>query len=812
VKFSLVVPAYNVEAFIDRCLDSILAQSFEDYEIVVVDDGSTDRTNAILRRRAEQNSKIRLFTQVRKGQGAARNFAVTIARGDWIWFVDSDDWIAPASLGRIAALTDRFDPEVIVVNFERVFDSGEKQPSVPPASGLSGGLVEPARDETTFSSLSCWVTPPWRLVARRDILIEHNVKFAEGLFYEDHPFAIRLMLSVKRVFVHLPVSYSYFQRDSSTTRLNDKKAFDFIAVRRTCIEMFKQFGAYERFPNLVSSYIAPVDFYNAHVSEPNRRGFLQALSKELTAQEEAFARAHGGPSVGRFLDEVRQGRAGQRLQTTVIDGPAADWVATRWKRAEHRLRRLREQAWRLTGPGRKAAKERKKLRRLVQSADQAGFLKVGRGARIERIDVDVRVNPQRRPYVIVGDESHVGGRYVFERGLGQISIGARSSIGGGCLFVCTQPEGIRVGDNAMLSWDVTVIDTDAHSLDPSLRQEDAYDWKCGLDVGRQGVFKDWSGVSSKPIVIEDGAWVGFGAVIMKGVTIGKGAVVGARSVVTRDVAPYNVVAGNPARFVRLVPRQKWSWEDIVHALQGDPTMADALENAYLNPDFKAALRRYRESEEFRDTAALAREFAPRARRMLEVGAGAGFAAVAFALEGFEVTALEPSDDPLVGAQAIGKMIGEGERIDATVADRVRIVHGAIETTALEGGFDLVLCRQVAHHFSDPVHALERIRKLVTPTAVVLLVREHVIFDEEDRARFLENHLTHRYCNNERGYSADQYQAMARRAGFEVARVLKFADSPINYYPRTFDAITRISERDVPGRPYTFVLKLPEAAA
>jgi glycosyltransferase involved in cell wall biosynthesis/acetyltransferase-like isoleucine patch superfamily enzyme len=176
----------------------------------------------------------------------------------------------------------------------------------------------------------------------------------------------------------------------------------------------------------------------------------------------------------------------------------------------------------------------------------------GPRTRLEHIAVDVRVDPQPRPYVLIGMESQVSGTFVFERGLGQITIGDRSSIGGGSLLVCTQDAGIHIGSNVMLSWDVTVIDSNSHSIDPKIRLNDAFDWLAGVEVGRMGHFKDWSCVKSAPVHIHDGAWIGFGSSIMKGVTIGKGAVVASNSVVTKDVPAGAIVAGNPARVVSYV--------------------------------------------------------------------------------------------------------------------------------------------------------------------------------------------------------------------------------------------------------------------
>jgi galactoside O-acetyltransferase len=102
--------------------------------------------------------------------------------------------------------------------------------------------------------------------------------------------------------------------------------------------------------------------------------------------------------------------------------------------------------------------------------------------------------------------------------------------------------GIAIGDDVIISWSVTIVDHDSHSLLWDRRRNDVADWMRGE--------KRWDGITIKPVSIRDKAWIGFGAVILKGVTVGEGAVIGAHSVVTHDVAPYTVVAGNPARVIR----------------------------------------------------------------------------------------------------------------------------------------------------------------------------------------------------------------------------------------------------------------------
>jgi acetyltransferase-like isoleucine patch superfamily enzyme len=178
------------------------------------------------------------------------------------------------------------------------------------------------------------------------------------------------------------------------------------------------------------------------------------------------------------------------------------------------------------------------------------YYTLGENSLVEAINVQVRNTTERRPFVVIGKSSYISGSYVFERGIGQITIGDQTFIGSGSLFVCAQQQGISIGNHVLISWGCTFSDTNAHSLDAGVRRHDVVDWLRSAREGNTGTYKNWEGVKSAPIVVENDAWLGFGAVVLKGVTIGAGAVVGAQSVVTRDVAPNTVVAGNPARLLK----------------------------------------------------------------------------------------------------------------------------------------------------------------------------------------------------------------------------------------------------------------------
>jgi galactoside O-acetyltransferase len=136
-------------------------------------------------------------------------------------------------------------------------------------------------------------------------------------------------------------------------------------------------------------------------------------------------------------------------------------------------------------------------------------------------------------------DSIVHARIDFDSAQGSVTVGDRTYIGASHIVCHTK---VALGDDVMISWGVTIVDHDSHALNAAARRDDVLLWAQGR--------KSWAGVKISPVNIGSRAWIGFGATILKGVTVGEGAVIGAKSVVTRDVPPYCVVAGNPARVVR----------------------------------------------------------------------------------------------------------------------------------------------------------------------------------------------------------------------------------------------------------------------
>lgn len=139
----------------------------------------------------------------------------------------------------------------------------------------------------------------------------------------------------------------------------------------------------------------------------------------------------------------------------------------------------------------------------------------------------------------IGERTIIEGNIIFDREGSSARIGNRVFIGASNL-ICA--DGIEIGDDVLVSWGCTIVDHNSHAIAWDERKNDVENWFHGK--------KDWQHIKTAPIRIADKAWLGFNVIVLKGVTIGEGAIIAAGSVVTKDVPPYTIAAGNPAKVIR----------------------------------------------------------------------------------------------------------------------------------------------------------------------------------------------------------------------------------------------------------------------
>lgn len=230
-KVSLIVPVYNGERYIDDCMRSVLGQTYPSVEVVVVDDGSTDRTACVLEKYAH-NPKVRIVKRANGGLSAARNSGVAAATGDWVVFVDVDDTIHPELIERMLAVPGRDSCDVLIYDWRNVSPS-EKDEFVPYGEDVEVVHFESAFDYYMNNALS---VSACRSLYKISVVAHH--KFFEGVRYEDFDFTMRLLRKLKRG-VHVKwAAYNYVQTVGSIIRspASFEKFRDMVAVLRHVAE------------------------------------------------------------------------------------------------------------------------------------------------------------------------------------------------------------------------------------------------------------------------------------------------------------------------------------------------------------------------------------------------------------------------------------------------------------------------------------------------------------------------------------------------------------------------------------------------
>lgn len=180
---SVIVPVYNVEPYLARCLDSVLAQTEKDLEVVCVNDGSTDGSPAILMRYAAADARVRVVAQENRGLSGARNSGLDVARGRYVMFVDSDDWIPPYAVETFVKAAEESGAPVVVSESYAV-DRLEK----PAPSDFAWTLERPALKRLVGRRKM--QSSAWNKLYRADVLAGR--RFIEGIYFEDWPFVTEL--------------------------------------------------------------------------------------------------------------------------------------------------------------------------------------------------------------------------------------------------------------------------------------------------------------------------------------------------------------------------------------------------------------------------------------------------------------------------------------------------------------------------------------------------------------------------------------------------------------------------------------------
>lgn len=207
--FSIIIPVYNAERYLEKCLASVDSQTFSDYEVILVDDGSTDQSLSICKRYEQNNKKFRVIHQSNSGPSVARNVGLDAAEGEWICFVDSDDCIEADYLHAILEAVHQYDADIVFIGHNKVFPNGKKEVFLP--REVSDTKIKTVLDLSECDMFGYTWVKAFRTEAIKDLRFDPALNL-----FEDEVFICHAVSKIGKIGVVRKPIYNYSIGDGSS--------------------------------------------------------------------------------------------------------------------------------------------------------------------------------------------------------------------------------------------------------------------------------------------------------------------------------------------------------------------------------------------------------------------------------------------------------------------------------------------------------------------------------------------------------------------------------------------------------------------
>ena len=241
-EFSIIIPVYNVEKEIKKCLDSIKNQTYGDFEVLCVDDCGKDSSMDIVREYAQKDNRFKILThEHNRGVSAARNTGLDNASGEYTMFVDSDDWLETNALEIIKNIFDKSKSEVIVFNIYNCYPDGKKEIN----DTTNFKKANQTQVLLTENNLNTFIGVVWNRAYKTSLINDNHIRFPEGMIIEDSDFTFKISMHLKSVFLIDDVLYNYLRNREGSYTTEDavnNRIKDEITVVSNCWKYAKSLG------------------------------------------------------------------------------------------------------------------------------------------------------------------------------------------------------------------------------------------------------------------------------------------------------------------------------------------------------------------------------------------------------------------------------------------------------------------------------------------------------------------------------------------------------------------------------------------
>ena len=239
-KVSIIVPVYNVELYIEKCLESLVNQTLEEIEIIIVNDGSKDNSKKIINKYIEKYpNKIVYLEKENGGLSDARNYGIQYATGEYIAFLDSDDYVKTDTYEKMYNKAKNDNADLVECDFYWSYKNKNKEDIGFRYTNDKKEMIEKIR------------VVAWNKLIKKEIIVDNNLKFPKGLRYEDVEFTYKLILYINKVsFIEEPMIY-YVQRDNSISKVQNDRTKEIFSVLENVIDYYKSNGFYKEYKTVL---------------------------------------------------------------------------------------------------------------------------------------------------------------------------------------------------------------------------------------------------------------------------------------------------------------------------------------------------------------------------------------------------------------------------------------------------------------------------------------------------------------------------------------------------------------------------------
>lgn len=282
-QVSIIVPVYNVEKYLRRCVDSILAQKFLDFEVLLIDDGSTDKSGEICEDYVQKDSRIRVFRKTNGGVSSARNLALDNKKGEWVVFVDSDDYISDNHIHDLLQATNSNKEIDVVIDYAtRIYNNRtEKEKYQERTLTISDVKVLFSEDDLI------WHTSPWGKLYKSEIIDKYEIRFPKGMHIgEDACFLFSYLIRCRCVRTICNCGYNYMIENEKTLtkRINsfESELFGLQNIQKSISSLHQVVGDFINhgcFAWLIASYQRRclIALYRSNKSFRYRYSFISSI-------------------------------------------------------------------------------------------------------------------------------------------------------------------------------------------------------------------------------------------------------------------------------------------------------------------------------------------------------------------------------------------------------------------------------------------------------------------------------------------------------------------------------------------------------